>query len=171
MRETANRLVEVYRRGAGRAEHGALFAYLAEEFPDKPLTVVYALALHLLKEWAHGSYEALAFGTHEETGSTDDLQATGSGYRPGSTLVKDYFRCVDSFSQCDHLSFAVIEHDEKLRWYYCHRTYLNPGNQTDSLCAWTRWIIRHFVPHSLGDEEVLHNLFEQSQRVNTREGK
>ena len=132
--------------GEKRAEYGALFAYLAEEFPDKALTVIYALALHLLKEWAHGSYEALAFGAYEETSGTNDLQPTCSGYRPGSTLVKDDFRGVDSFSQCDHLSFAVIEHNEKLRWHYCNRTHLNPGSQTNSLCAWTRRIIRHFVP-------------------------
>lgn len=150
------------------SKHHTLFTYLAEEFPDKPLTVIYALALHLLKEWAYCSYETLALGTHEETGSTNDFQPTGSGDCPGSTLVKDYFRCIDSFSQGNHLSFAAIEHDEKLRWYCRNRTHLNPGRQTDSFCAWTREIIRYFVPYSLGDEEVLHNLCEQSQRVNTR---
>jgi len=115
--------------------HHTLFVYLAEEFPDKLLTVMYALALHLRKEWAHGSYTALALSAHKETSSTNDLQPTSSGDGSGSTLVKDYFGCVDSFSQCDHLGFATIEQDEKL-WRDCrNRTHFNPGSKADSLCA------------------------------------
>lgn len=86
-----------------------LFAQLAKERFNKPLTVTNAMRLHTFEERPDGNDHAALFSTSEETCSADNLEAPNSCNCSGCAFVEQQFISRYLFNESDRFNFTTVE--------------------------------------------------------------